>query len=124
MESKYDEELASQIMQWIRNLLNESSIPTDGSTDSVYETLKDGTVLCKVVNCLVPNTIPASKIKPSKMAFKCMETISLFLESCSKLGVRDQELFQSVDLWERQNLSSVLMCIQALARTTGKRFNS
>lgn len=56
------------------------------------------------------------KIATSKMAFKCMENINCFLEACRKFGVPNQELFQTVDLWEKQNLNSVVICLQALGR--------
>lgn len=39
-----------------------------------------------------------------------------FLDSAKFLGVPAQETFQSVDLWERQNLNSVVICIQSLGR--------
>jgi len=39
-----------------------------------------------------------------------------FLEHAKTLGVPTQETFQSVDLWERQNLNSVVICLQSLGR--------
>jgi hypothetical protein len=54
------------------------------------------------------------------MAFKCMENIQLFLTAAGKLGVADHELFQTVDLWEQQNMASVQTCLQSLARKATK----
>ena len=56
------------------------------------------------------------RVQESKMAFKCMENINSFLEAAKTFGVPSQELFQTVDLWERQNLNSVVICLQALGR--------
>lgn len=56
------------------------------------------------------------KINESKMAFKCMENINNFLEVARSMGVPTQETFQTVDLWERVNLNSVVICIQSLGR--------
>lgn len=50
------------------------------------------------------------------MAFKCMENINAFLDAARQLGVPAQETFQTVDLWERQNLNSVVICLQSLGR--------
>lgn len=50
------------------------------------------------------------------MAFKCMENINNFLAVAVSIGVPSQETFQSVDLWERQNLNSVVICLQSLGR--------
>lgn len=50
------------------------------------------------------------------MAFKCMENINNFLAVAISIGVPSQETFQSVDLWERQNLNSVVICLQSLGR--------
>lgn len=50
------------------------------------------------------------------MAFKCMENISSFLNVAANMGVPAQETFQTVDLWERQNLNSVVTCLQSLGR--------
>lgn len=56
------------------------------------------------------------KVNNSTMAFKCMENINTFLEAAKELGVPAQETFQTVDLWERQNLNSVVICLQSLGR--------
>ena len=60
------------------------------------------------------------KIQQSKMAFKCMENINSFLAAAKNLGVSSDELFQTVDLWEQQNLHSVVICLQALGRKVGE----
>lgn len=82
--------------------------------DNFYDVLKDGTLLCRLVNNIKPGSV--KKINESKMAFKCMENISAFLAAARDLGVPAQETFQTVDLWERQNLNSVVICLQSLGR--------
>ena len=56
------------------------------------------------------------KNNETSLAFKCMENINAFLEAAKSLGVPPQETFQTVDLWERQNLNSVVICLQSLGR--------
>lgn len=116
INSKYSEELAQESLEWIRLIIGEPE-NTSGDMDNFYEVLKDGTLLCKLVNNIQPNMV--KKINESKMAFKCMENINAFLEAARQLGVPAQETFQTVDLWERQNLNSVVICLQSLGRKAG-----
>lgn len=71
-----------------------------------------------LINRLANNIQPGlvKKVNESKMAFKCMENINAFLDAARQLGVPAQETFQTVDLWERQNLNSVVICLQSLGR--------
>lgn len=113
INSKYSDELAAESLEWIKEVTGEP-INTSGDMDNFFEVLKDGVILCKLVNSLQPGTV--KKVNESKMAFKCMENISAFLDTAKAFGVPVQETFQSVDLWERQNLNSVVICLQSLGR--------
>lgn len=73
INSKYSDELAQECLEWIREITGEP-INVSGDMDNFYETLKDGVLLCKLVNTIKPATI--KKINESKMAFKCMENIN------------------------------------------------
>ncbi|KAL5291250.1 TAGLN3 family protein [Megaselia abdita] len=117
INSKYSDELAQECLEWIKEITGEP-INTSGDMDNFFEVLKDGVLLCKLVNCIEAGSV--RKINESKMAFKCMENISAFLACAQKFGVPTQETFQSVDLWERQNLNSVVICIQSLGRKATK----
>lgn len=56
------------------------------------------------------------------MAFKCMENINLFLDKAKEMGVMAEETFQTVDLWEKQNILAVVICLQALARKVSSSY--
>lgn len=116
VESKYDEELASSIMTWIKELTQDDTLSTDGSKDSVHQALKNGIVLCHLVNAIKENSIPVKSINQSTSTFKCFERIENFLKAVSQLGVKDHELFQTVDLWEMQNMAAVINTLFSLAR--------
>jgi len=115
--SKYSEDHAREVLEWIHELTGEPS-DLSGHPDNVYEQLKDGTLLCKLANSLEAGSV--KRVQTSKMAFKCMENINSFLEAAKKFGVPNQELFQTVDLWEKQNLNAVIICLQALGRKGSK----
>ncbi|OXA50309.1 myophilin [Folsomia candida] len=111
--SKYNEQHAHEVLEWIAEIINKP-LNTNGEMDNFYDVLKDGTILCELVNEIKAGSV--KKINTSTMAFKCMENINNFLASATTLGVPSQEQFQTVDLWERQNLNSVVICLQSLGR--------
>lgn len=113
VNSKYSEDAAGEVLYWIKDVLEED-IKIEGDQDNFYEILKDGQVLCRLMNKLKPGSI--KKIQNTTMAFKCMENINNFTNGAKACGVKDTECFQTVDLWERQNLNSVVICLQALGR--------
>ncbi|XP_025414883.1 myophilin [Sipha flava] len=117
INSKYSEELAQECLEWVSSVTG-LQLNTSGDPDNFFEVLKDGQVLCQLVNTLIPGSV--KKVNTSTMAFKCMENINNFLAVAINIGVPSQETFQSVDLWERQNLNSVVICLQSLGRKAGQ----
>uniref|UniRef100_A0A914GYK3 Calponin n=1 Tax=Globodera rostochiensis TaxID=31243 RepID=A0A914GYK3_GLORO len=94
-------------------------LPVNGEVNEFLSVLHDGTVLCKLANALAPNSV--KKINNSTLPFKQMENISFFLAFAEKF-VNKSELFQTVDLFERQDPNSVLICLAALARKSERVF--
>jgi len=111
--SKYNEHHAHEVLEWISEIINKP-LNTNGEMDNFYDVLKDGTILCELVNEIKAGSV--KKINTSTMAFKCMENINNFLAVATTLGVPSQEQFQTVSLWERQALNSVVICLQTLGR--------
>jgi hypothetical protein len=60
------------------------------------------------------------KINTGNLAFKLMENIDLFTRACKDYGLIDSETFQTVDLWDGENMHQVCVCIQALGRKAQK----
>ncbi|KHD05335.1 hypothetical protein PN36_15290 [Candidatus Thiomargarita nelsonii] len=120
---QFNQELATQVLQWMRVVLDEgglhetaNSLPiTITKYSDFHELLKDGTVLCKLINVIKPGSV--KKINESKMAFKMMGNIGNFLDAANKvLGINKYDLFQTVDLYEAQNLPQVIKGVFAFAR--------
>jgi len=68
----------------------------------------------RLINTLSPGSV--KKVNEGKMAFKMMENISNFLAALESYGVSRHDLFQTVDLYEGQNMVQVVNAIHALGR--------
>ena len=53
------------------------------------------------------------------MPFKQRENINYFLNACRKLGMRESDLFNTADLFEKRNMTAVLFSLDTLMRAQG-----
>ena len=89
--------------------------------EATHQALKDGVTLCKLINVLKPESI--YRINKKSKPFFMMENISNFLTACVSYGVKSNDLFQTVDLYEKQNMYNVINGIWSLGRKAQtKRF--
>jgi len=102
-----DDEAAAQA--WIEQVTGEPF--PKGRYEDV---LRDGIILCKLINKLMPGRI--KRINVGGGEYKFMDNIQQFLNGCTKYGVPAVDLFQSCDLIERKNIVAVTMTIYALGR--------
>lgn len=112
--AKHDPERERQARNWLQAVTGE---PFPAGT--FHEALKNGVYLCKLINKLQPGSV--SRINDSKMAFKMMENIGNFLSACERYGLVKADLFQTVDLYEEQNMVQVVDTIHALGRKAQKK---
>ena len=108
LDAKYDHALEAEVRAWMGGLLGS---PVEGDFMTV---LKDGRVLCKLVNIIRPGIV--KKINKMKMAFMQMENIGSFLAAAGAIGVDASESFMTVDLYEAKNPGAVLLCLASLKR--------
>ncbi|XP_066913610.1 myophilin-like [Clytia hemisphaerica] len=121
-EAKFDPDLATDCFQWLKEVLNDggkadlaASLPSViGKSADVISPLKNGKILCEVINVIKPGSV--KKINENKMTFKEMENIGNFLAACEKIGCVKNDLFQTVDLYEGQNINQVINGIVSLGR--------
>jgi hypothetical protein len=70
------------------------------------------------MNKLKPNSIPKFTTKGGGFALR--ENAAIFCTAAKAYGVPDNELFQTVDLFEKKNMAQVTMTIHALGRAAQK----
>lgn len=99
-----------EAQEWIEAIIAEK-FPAGQSYEDV---LKDGQVLCKLINVLSPNAVP--KVNSSGGQFKFMENINNFQKALKEYGVLDIDVFQTVDLYEKKDIANVTNTIFALGR--------
>ncbi|XP_040907679.1 transgelin-like [Toxotes jaculatrix] len=114
IDKKYDPELEERLVEWIIAQCGSGvGRPEPGKT-GFQIWLKDGCVLCELINSLYGANKPIKAIKNPTMAFKQMEQISMFLKAAESYGVTKTDMFQTVDLFESKDLAAVQRTLMAL----------
>ncbi len=72
-------------------------------------------VLCVV--CEQKLSANAAKLQRSTQRFRQMENIDNFLKAARALGVREFDLFATIDLYEQKNLKQVVQCLLKVSRS-------
>lgn len=118
-DTKFSQDAIDDIKNWIfESVLNEEQ-----PGESLIESLKSGVTLCKVANKLkaADETSGFIKWKESKMPFVQMEQISQFLTFARSYGVPEDELFQTVDLFEEKDPAIVYQTLKSVSRYANKK---
>lgn len=97
IEKQYDADLEQILIQWITTQCRKDVGRPQPGRENFQNWLKDGTVLCELINSLYPEgQAPVKKIQASTMAFKQMEQISQFLQAAERYGINTTDIFQTV----------------------------
>lgn len=123
-QAKFSLERAREALDWVERVLDEPldyPNPEEGLRDQhdFGAVLKDGTVLCKLINLLHPGAV--KKINTMSAPFKQRENIEMFLKGCESYGLKPQDLFQVNDLYENKNLYMVVDCLYGLGGMAQKK---
>jgi len=105
-----------EVKSWLESITGSS---LSGSLESA---LKDGVVLCNLVNAIRPNTILT--INKYNAAFRQMQNIDNFLKVVEKLGVSDQDRFKTEDLFYTNNFPKVLVTLISLSQICNSKFGT
>uniref|UniRef100_A0A3Q1BXV5 Vav guanine nucleotide exchange factor 3 n=1 Tax=Amphiprion ocellaris TaxID=80972 RepID=A0A3Q1BXV5_AMPOC len=74
------------------------------------QTLRDGVLLCHLLNNLRPQSINLKEInlRPQMSQFLCLKNIRTFLTACSEMfGMKKSELFEAFDLFDVRDFGKV-----------------
>lgn len=121
-DAKYKRSEA-EVKEWIFTTLNvpqERRQEFDTHKQDLIDILKDGELLCKLGSLAYPEG-PTKKFKNLRMPFVQMENILFFLKTCEHLGVPHDEIFQTIDLFERSDPYQVIVTLIAFSRKANER---
>uniref|UniRef100_A0A2K5UKC3 Calponin n=1 Tax=Macaca fascicularis TaxID=9541 RepID=A0A2K5UKC3_MACFA len=105
--SKYDPQKEAELRTWIEGLTGLSIGP------DFQKGLKDGTILCTLMNKLQPGSVP--KINRSMQNWHQLENLSNFIKVMVSYGMNPVDLFKANDLFESGNMTQVQVSLLALA---------
>lgn len=103
LTAKYDE-----ARDWISQV---SNINLRGSS---LASLKNGVVLCQLINAIAPGAIP--KINDYDSRFRHIENLQFFNTACIHFGVPTSDLFDPDDFYDEVNISQVVVTLHSLSR--------
>lgn len=126
LEASFDPDDAKKVMYWIKMATGEQ-FPMEETNErykvmeNFYKTLKDGRLLCSLVNAFLPDEMKldfrSRTFQPTKnMAFETArerERIELFIQKIQDFGVKEADTFATDCLYERTNLPKVIACVRA-----------
>lgn len=108
VQSKYDPSKEEELRLWIKGLTGISIGP------SFQEDLKDGVILCMLMNKLQLDSVTG--FQKSSKKFQQRDNISKFIEAMKNYGVKVEDLFGPNDLCENENMWQVQVSLLALKR--------
>lgn len=98
-------------MTWIADVLQDPEV-AKGPFEAV---LKNGVVICNLMNKLSPKSVKRIQKKGTKFTF--MENIEAFQKAAQAYGLPTEDSFMPTDLIEARNIPAVVKSLFALART-------
>ncbi|EGT57909.1 hypothetical protein CAEBREN_25145 [Caenorhabditis brenneri] len=116
-------QLWRQCARWLRDLNVLTTDNTKQKSESILEfaaVFRDGVLLCRLANVLIPNSIDQASVRPSQSQISqdaCETNINLFVEFClSHLNFQRSDLFTSHDLFHMWRFHVVLKTLSEISK--------
>ncbi|KAL7988354.1 hypothetical protein Chor_007273 [Crotalus horridus] len=110
LAQKYDLQRELELRQWIEEATGKRI------GDNFMECLKDGVILCELINKLQPGSV--RKVNESTQNWHQLENIGNFIKAITRYGVKPHDIFEANDLFENTNHTQVQSTLIALASMT------
>lgn len=114
LAQKYDPHKEEELRLWIQEVTGHRI------GNNFMEELKDGVVLCELINTLQPGSV--KKINNSTQNWHQLENIGNFVRAITEYGLKPHDIFEANDLFENVNhtqVQSTLIALAGLAKTKG-----
>lgn len=111
---KYDPQKEEELRFWIEEVTGMSI------GDNFQKGLKDGVILCELINKLQPNSV--KKINLSQLNWHKLENLGNFIKAILAYGLKPNDIFEANDLFENGNMTQVqttLLALASMAKTKG-----
>lgn len=107
--------MQEKVLKWMEEVTGEKI----DREQPVHKVLKDGVIICKVINKLMPGRI--KKIATKGLAFQLMENHTAIQKAMKEYGVIQEEIYQTPDLFEGRNVRSAINSLFSLGRTASNK---
>ncbi|XP_058887685.1 calponin-3-like isoform X1 [Acipenser ruthenus] len=112
---KYDYQKEEELRVWIEDV---TGMQIGG--ENFQKGLKDGVILCKLINKLQPGSV--KKINHSQLNWHMLENLGNFIKAILAYGMKPNDIFEANDLFESGNMTQVqtsLLALASMAKTKG-----
>lgn len=114
LAGKYDPQKEEELRLWMEDVTGQRI------GDNFMESLKDGVILCELINALQPGSV--RKINHSSQNWHQLENIGNFVRAITEYGLKPHDIFEANDLFENVNhtqVQSTLIALAGMAKSKG-----
>lgn len=91
----------------------------ESQIQTLAKTLRDGVLLCNLMNFLDPGTLDNFNRKPQLAQFLCCQNIKQFQEAArANFGLHEADIFDPMMLFNLTDFHKVLVCLSKLSRSS------